>query len=97
MKTRFIRITDFCESHNVEESFIIELKKYELVRLKNVGKEQFILPEELPEIEMMLRLHRDLKINIEGIEAIRHLLERTTQLQEEIRRLRNRLNGFENL
>jgi len=36
-------------------------------------------------------LYHDLEINIAGIEAITHLLERVEQLQEEMRVLRNRV------
>jgi chaperone modulatory protein CbpM len=38
----------------------------------------------------MIRLHNELEINVAGIEAITHLLERVEQMQEEMRRLRNR-------
>jgi hypothetical protein len=42
-----------------------------------------------------MRLHYDLDINLEGIEAITSLLNRVKSMQEEIRELRNRLEGYE--
>jgi hypothetical protein len=44
----------------------------------------------------MVHLHYDLDINIEGIEAISHLLDRVDNLQRELITLKNRL-GFENI
>jgi chaperone modulatory protein CbpM len=43
----------------------------------------------------MIHLHHDLEINIAGIEAITHLLERVEQMQENVRGLRNRLRLYE--
>lgn len=91
MKTGFIHIQDFCRSHEIEESFIIELNSNDLVSIEIIENQQFIIQDDLPQIERMVRLHRDLDINLEGIAAIYHLLVRTQQMQDEIRMLRNRL------
>ncbi len=92
MKTGFIHIRDFCKSHEIEESFIIELNSNELVSIEIIENQHFIIEDDLPQIERMVRLHRDLEINLEGIAAIYHLLIRTQRMQDEIRTLRNRLN-----
>ncbi len=91
MGTELIHITDFCLSHQIEESFIIELKTYELVKLEIRDNQLYMQVEELPKVEKMVRLHHDLEINIEGIQAIYHLLERTQKMQDEIRLLKNQL------
>jgi hypothetical protein len=49
----------------------------------------------LQKLEKMVRLHHDLDINIAGIEAIAHLLERLEYLQDEMRTLKNRLRLYE--
>lgn len=94
METEFIYIEDFCSSHNITESFILELQEYQLVELKLVDDQQCIYIEELPKVEKFVRLHRDLDINLEGLEAIYHLLEKTMQLQNEIHILKKRLNRY---
>jgi len=94
VETEFIYIQDFCSSHNITESFILELQEYELVELKLVDDQQCIYIEELPKVEKLVRLHRDLDINLEGLEAIYHLLEKTMQLQNEIHILKKRLNRY---
>lgn len=91
MGTELIHITDFCVSHQIEESFIIELKTYELVKLEIIDNQLYMQVEELPKVEKMVRLYHDLEINIEGIQAIYHLLERTQKMQDEIRLLKSRL------
>lgn len=97
METEFIYIEDFCNSHNITETFILELQEYELVDLKLVDDQQCIYVEELPKVEKLVRLHRDLDINLEGLEAIHHLLEKTIQLQNEIHTLKKRLSRYRDI
>jgi len=95
MEIEYIHIKDFCSGHNIEEAFIFGLQEYELIELKVIDDQQFIYIEELPKVEKMVRLHQDLKINIDGIEAIHYLLERTRQMSEELDTLRKRLRRHE--
>jgi chaperone modulatory protein CbpM len=46
-------------------------------------------------IEHLARLHYDLDINLEGLEAISHLLDRMDASQQEARVLRERLRVYE--
>ncbi len=92
MEIEFTYIKDFCSSHDIEESFIFELHEYELIDLGSVNNQQCIFIEELPKVEKMVRLHRDLNINLEGLGAIYHLLDRTIALQNEVQLLKKRLN-----
>ena len=43
----------------------------------------------------MVRLHQDLNINIEGLEAVHQLLQRNSAMQEEIRLLKQKLNRLD--
>jgi len=60
-----------------------------------VKKTRCLYEEEIQTIEKMIRLHYDLEINLEGIEAISHLLKRVDGLQEELTSLKNRLSLYE--
>ncbi len=97
MEVEFIHIKDFCSSHDIKEAFIFQLQEYELIALKVIDDQQFIYIEELPKVEKMVRLHQDLQINIDGIEAIYYLLERTQQMNAELQMLRKKLNRYEAL
>jgi uncharacterized membrane protein YjjP (DUF1212 family) len=58
-------------------------------------QEHYIHQEELPKLEKMVRLHQDLGINLEGLEAIHHLLEKVEQMQSEVNLLKNKLRKWE--
>ena len=92
-KTHLIATTEICTYHNVEYTFISSLSEAGLVKLKVVDKTAYIPESELQKLEKMIRMHHELEINIAGIEAITHLLNRVEQMQEELRILRNRLRN----
>ena len=56
---------------------------------------QYLTTDELPDVERYSRLYYDLDINMERIDAIRHLLERMGEMQREIEYLHNRLRLFD--
>jgi chaperone modulatory protein CbpM len=95
MTQDFIIADEFCASHQLEISFIHSLKDHGMIETVFVDQSLCISIEELPRLEQIVRLHRDLDINLEGIEVINDLLERIEEMQTEITRLRKRLDIFE--
>ena len=55
----------------------------------------FIAPDQMGRLEQLARMRFDLDINLEGIEAISHLLERVDRMQREMRALQERLRVYE--
>jgi chaperone modulatory protein CbpM len=94
-KTTFITATDFCTLHHVEYAFVDSLSEAGLVELTLINETRYVPDEQLPKLEKMARLHTELDINLAGIEAISHLLQRVESIQEEMRLLRNRLHRYE--
>jgi hypothetical protein len=95
MKTaELIAANDFCVYHNVEYTFITSLHEAGLVEITIINETTFIPQTELQKLEKLVSLH-ELDINIAGIEAISHLLERVEKLQEDMRYLKNRLRLYE--
>ena len=90
-----ITTTDFCTYYNVERTFITSLQDAGLVQVTIINETTYIPETELQKLEKMIHLHHDLEINIAGIEAITHLLDRVEQMQEDMRQLRNRLRLYE--
>ena len=90
MEEILIATTDICTYHEVEYTFITSLSDAGLLELRIVNESTYIPETELQRLEKMIRMHNELDINVPGIEAITHLLERIAQMQEEIRVLRNR-------
>lgn len=91
----YISIAEFCQTHHIQYSFIHSLNEYGLVEITIIEEDEFVDHEQLRNLEKMMRLHYDLEINLQGIDAINHLLGRISELQDEVRILRNRLKRFE--
>lgn len=85
----------FCTRHNIDLSFISLLHENGLLEITTIEQTQFIPEEYLPELEKLIRLHYELDINLEGIEAITYLLQRVERLHDELRRLKTRLQLYE--
>ncbi|MBF7090230.1 chaperone modulator CbpM [Flavobacterium sp. ALJ2] len=90
-----IQIKQFCLYHEIEDTFISNLNNYGLIEIIILEEEKYLQPEQLPSIEKMIRLHYDLKINLEGIDAISHLLNKIEVLQKNLTATQNKLRLFE--
>lgn len=91
---KLISLTQFCKHYKVPSTFINALYEYELIEIIETEKENFLKVTELNEVEKMMRLHYDLDINLEGIDAIYNLLKQVETLQGEIVTLKNRLRFY---
>lgn len=95
MPAHLISTDEFCSHYKVEYSFIHSLHEHGLIEITTVDEHSFIDHENLKNIEKLVRLHYELDINLEGIEAITWLLNRVKNMQEEIISLKNRLSMYE--
>ena len=83
-----------CSYYNIDFSFIRLLDEHGLISLSKAEDQLYIHHDQLPDLEKYMHLHYDLNINLEGLEAISHLLERIHTLQREMRQLQNRMSGI---
>ncbi len=96
METRnLISVEDFCSNHQIEISFISTLQESGLIEITTIKETVYIDVDQLRKLETLLRFYYEMDINIEGIEAITHLLQRTKTMQNEIIQLKNRLRFYE--
>jgi hypothetical protein len=96
MKTvNLIAVSEFCVYHNIDHTFISSLQKAGLVEVKVMHEVNFVPETELQKLEKLINLHQ-LDINVAGIEAIIHLLDRVEKMQEDMRGLKNKLRLYEN-
>ena len=93
--TDMIMLDDFCASHQVEISFIHSLEENGLIETVAVNQSLYIASNDLSKLEKITRLHQDLNINAEGIDAINHLLSHIEEMKQEIVQLRNRIRFYE--
>lgn len=94
MEAALIALNEFCASHQVEISFVQSLEEYGLVETVVAGQSLCVYATELPRLERIVRLHRELDINPEGIDVINQLLQRMEDMRHEITELRNRLEFY---
>lgn len=90
-----ISASEFCHYHDIEFSFIRTLKEFGLVETIKLKQIDYIPEDQIGKLERMIRLHRELEINLEGIDTIDHLLDRIRHLQEEVILLKNKLRLYE--
>jgi hypothetical protein len=90
-----IAASDFCEQHHIGISFLQSLHDYGLLEITWMETNAFIPEDQLPQAEQYIRWHYELDINLAGIDAITHMLQRVETMQEEIRVLRNRLRRYD--
>ena len=95
--TNLISIQQFCEHYKVPISFINELQEYELIEIIVFNDKDYLKITQLNEVEKMIRLHFDLDINLEGIDAIYNLLKQVEALQDKITELNNKLRFYEDM
>jgi hypothetical protein len=88
---KLISLRNISSNYQIDISFIHNLNELGLIEVLRVEEDECIDEECLPEVEKLMRMHYDLEINMAGIEAIYHLLQRVNGLQRELISLRNRL------
>jgi chaperone modulatory protein CbpM len=89
-----IVLDEFCSNHHVEISFIRSLEEHGLIETIIVNETVCVHGHELSKLEQIVRLHQELNINPEGIDAISILLQRIENMQNEITELRNKLDFY---
>jgi len=92
---KLVPVQHFCVTHSIELSFIESLQQYGMVEITTIEKQTYLDESQLGDLEKYVRLHYDLDINIEGIEAIGHLLQKIKDMQERNIQLQNRLSRYE--
>src|SRR5215203_2284043 len=90
-----IPANEFCLHHNIDASFVNSLQEYGLIQCTIVNDASYINSTQLTELEKVIRLHQELQINLEGIDAITHLLKKMEGMYNEIIGLKNRLRLYE--
>jgi hypothetical protein len=96
METKdLILIEQFCTYHAIDFSFINSLHEFGLIEVIELNDAKYLANEQLKDVEKMMRLHYELDINIEGIDAISNLLKQIDSLQRELIASQNKLRLFE--
>ena len=90
-----ILIEQLCTYHNIEFSFINELQEFGLIDVIIIDNNKYLANEQIKDVEKMMRLHFELAINMEGIDAISNLLQQIDNLQQELNSTKNKRRLYE--
>lgn len=90
-----ILMDEICTHYHVERRFVRALHDSDIIPIETVKQKEYIPTEKISEFEKMRRLHYEMNINLEGLEAIRDLLHKVEKLQQEKQHLKNRLRLYE--
>ena len=86
---------EICVRYKVERQFVSSLNQSGIIEIVKFEETEYIHCDHLADFEKMRRLHTELDINLEGLEAIAHLLRQIEDLQKDNRQLKNRLGIYE--
>lgn len=92
---KYILVSHYCKLTHIEDSFVQTLQEYGLVKVAQKENDAFIDENDISEIERMFRLHHDLGINFEGLDAIKQMLKRMGKMEKDLDLLQKRLRFYE--
>jgi hypothetical protein len=96
MKTEDMILADeFCVHHHIDLTFLYSLRESGLIEIIQREEKIFIPIEQLSYLEKLVRFYTEMDINLQGIEAINHLLHRINEMQQQITLLTNKLRIYE--
>jgi len=75
----FILADELCSRYQVERQFIHALHDSEIIRITTVKQQEYLPVDCIADFEKMRRLHYDMDIDLEGLEAIQTLLDKVHQ------------------
>ena len=92
----FIPLDKLCTYYKVEMSLLSNLNEIGLIEIETIEQTQYIHQDRIQSVEKILRMHRELDVNIEGIDIIFNLLQKIDALEHELISVKNRLRLYEN-
>lgn len=94
-REEYILVSHYCEQTSTPIDFIDSLCEYGFIEIQVYENQQYVAPHSIVEIERVNRLYHELGINLEGIDALNHLLDKVNRLERELKIVRERLGIYE--
>lgn len=95
MKQELFAVTTFCSVHKIEQTFITSLREEGLISITVENEAEFIEEDQLHDLELYTRWHHEMGINPAGIDAVRNLVDKLREMQNELNLLKNKLQRYE--
>ncbi|UKN01051.1 chaperone modulator CbpM [Paracrocinitomix mangrovi] len=94
-KEGYIAVAHLCTVYELESSFFSALNDHDLIQIDIIQQIEYIHDDHIDRLEKIVRLHRELDVNLAGIDVILNLLERVNEKDEYIIQLENKLNNID--
>jgi hypothetical protein len=85
-------VETLCIHYELEASFFESLEEIGLIILIRENEKIYLPEERVTDLEKVLRLHKELDVNLEGIDVIFNLLGKVESLQTELTLAKQRLD-----
>ncbi len=95
MEVHLIPAKTLCIHYDIELSFVDTLHTMGLMNIEFIEQDLYIHEDRIGDFEKIIRLHKDLELNVEAIDVVLNLLEKEQQLRSEVTALKNRLRLYE--
>ncbi len=82
-ETKYIKLRKVIHFHGVSPQVVQEWSEYEFFRIHRESDEDWVMEDELDQLERVIRLHRDLGVNSAGIDIILRLTRRLEELTQQ--------------
>ena len=95
METKsLIQIEQLCTNCNIDQSFVLSLHELGHIEVIEEQNGYFIEDSQIKSLETFIYFHTQLDINLEGVDAIAHLLKKVDSLQNELTQLNSQLKFY---
>lgn len=89
-----IQVEQLCTYCNIDKAFIQSLYELGHIDLVVEHNEHFVDASQLKSLESLIYFHTNLNINLEGVDAIAHLLKKVELLQSDLMAANRRLKFY---
>ena len=94
-RENLIPIEQLCVHYEIEMSFFYELQDFNIIEILSIEDLNFIHEDKISIVEKVVRMQKDLHINLEGVDTVLNLLDKINDLQIELNSVKNRLRLYE--
>ncbi|MDB4347387.1 chaperone modulator CbpM [Bacteroidia bacterium] len=94
-KEKLILIEQLCIHYQVEMSLFSELQDFGIIEILTIEDSYLIHEDKISVIEKVVRMQKDLNINLEGVDTVLNLLDKINDLQTQLNTVQNRLRLYE--
>lgn len=92
---KFVPVVHLCDMYHIEVSFFKELNDIGLIEIVSSKNVLYLHQDTIVEVEKIIRIHKELDVNIAGVDVVLNLLKKVENLQDELYRIQSRLRLYE--